>query len=472
VETTPSLKILSRERGAILQSLAAGVVPRIGLHHIQVGRKDETTALLEDLERIADGGAAVRFVIGRFGTGKSFFLNLVKTLALEKKFVVMQADLTPARRLSASAGQAAALYTELIHSMAVRSKPEGGALPGVVERWIGEWVEESAWQGENTDATRAAREIREKLKPLLSRVGGYSFADVLGKYLEGYLAGDGALQEAALRWFFGEYATRTEAREALGVRTIVTDRDLCDYLKLWGAFVVLAGYSGLLVNLDEMGVLSHRLNNAASRNANYEILLQILNDCLQGNVSGIGFIFAGTDAFLDDPRRGLMSYGALAGRLAANPYAKAKAGEKTSLKEASLKETSLKEVRLKEVRLKEVRLKDFFGPVIRLESLSPEDLYLLLHNIRNVFALGDPEKYLVPDEAIHAFIQRCAQTLGASFYQTPRDASKAFVGFLSLLEQNPGVDWRALLGDVPIEPSLAAEANGQGDDELARFTLA
>ncbi|MDR2180264.1 MAG: ATP-binding protein [Synergistaceae bacterium] len=454
----PPIKILPRERGAILQSLAAGVVPRIGLHHIQVGRKDETTALLRDLERVEDGGAAVRFVIGPFGTGKSFFLNLTRTLALEKKFVVMQADLTPARRLSASAGQAAALYTELTRSMAVRSKPEGGALPGVLERWLGE----SVWQGEKTSyAAQAPQKIREKLKPLLDRVGGYVFADVLCRYLEGYLSGADELQEAALRWFCGEYATRTEAREALGVRSIVTDRDLYDYLKLWGAFVRLAGYEGLLVCLDEMGVLSHRLNNAPARNANYEVLLQILNDCLQGNVSGIGFVFAGTDAFLDDPRRGLMSYGALAGRLAANPYGQmgAKAG-----------------------------LKDFLGPVIRLKNLSPEDLYLLLHNIRSVFALGDPAKYLVPDEALHAFIQRCAQTLGASFYQTPRDASKAFVGFLSLLEQNPGVGWRSLLGNVPIEPSLDLSLDpsldpsdnpsfpsdgdpGGQDDELTRFIL-
>ena len=432
------LKILSRERGAILQSLAAGVVPRICLHHIQVGRKSEISALLGDLERIADGCAAVRFVVGRFGTGKSFFLNLTKMAALEKKFVVMQADITPTRRIASSSGQARALYTELTRNMAVRAKPEGGALAGVIERWIGTLLHETSEHG------AAARIIREKLKPLSDRVGGYDFADVLGKYFEGYQTGDDALQEAALRWLQGEYATRTEARAALGVRSIVTDRALYDYLKLWGTFVRLAGYAGLLVELDEMGVLSHRLNNALSRNANYEALLQILNDCLQGNVSGIGFIFAGTDAFLDDSRRGLMSYGALAGRLAANPYAQA--GAKSGLK-------------------------DFSGPVIRLETLSPEDLYLLLHNIRNVFASGDPEKYLVPDEAVYTFIQRCAQTLGAAFYQTPRDASKAFTGFLFVLEQNPGADWRSLLGDVPIGRAEEAEGSSAGDDELVGFTL-
>lgn len=446
------IPIKPREREAIIRSLTAGVVPRIGLHHIQVGRKDEINALLADLARVEDGGAAVRFVIGRFGTGKSFFLNLAKTVALEKKFVVMQADLAPTRRLYASSGQARALYTELAHNMAVRTKPEGGALPGVIERWIAAFVEEFERDGNEKADVFAA--IRERLKPLQNLVSGYDFAAVLGKYLEGYRAGDDVLTASALRWLCGEYATRTEARADLGVRSIISDRDLYDYLKLWGAFVRLAGYSGLLVELDEMGVLSHRLANAGARNANYEVLLQILNDCLQGNVEGIGFIFAGTDAFFDDRRRGLMSYGALAGRLGTNPYAGS-------------------------------GLKDFSGPVIRLETLSPEELWLLLQNIRNVFASGDPAKYLIPDEGIRAFIRRCAETLGATFYQTPRDASKAFAGLLAVLEQNPGADWRVLLDGAPIEtgnadpesapPPIGAqfptEESAPEDDELVGFVL-
>lgn len=437
--------IKPREREAIVRSLMAGVVPRIGLHHIQVGRKDEVEALLADLARMEEGGAAVRFVIGRFGTGKSFFLNLAKTVALEKKFVVMQADLSPTRRLYASSGQARALYTELTRNMAVRTKPEGGALPGVIERWIAAFVEEF----ERTGGGDVFRAIRERLEPLQNLVSGYDFAAVLGKYLEGYRAGDDALMASALRWLCGEYATRTEARADLGVRSIVDDRDVYDYLKLWGAFVRLAGYSGLLVELDEMGVLSHRLANAGARNANYEVLLQILNDCLQGNVEGIGFVFAGTDAFFDDRRRGLMSYGALAGRLGTNPYARD-------------------------------GLKDLSGPVIRLENLSPEELWLLLQNIRNVFASGDPEKVLIPDEGIRAFIRRCAETLGSTFYQTPRDASKAFAGLLAVLEQNPGADWRSLLEGVPLEkgevdPECAVlpqeEQQASGDDELVGFVL-
>ncbi|OPZ86983.1 MAG: hypothetical protein BWY76_00694 [bacterium ADurb.Bin429] len=435
-----------RERDAILQSLRAGVVPRIGLQHIQVGRKEEVAAILRDLDRVAAGGATIRFIIGRFGAGKSFFLNLARMVALEKKFVVVQADITPDRRLHASGGQARSLYTELMHNMSAGAKRDGGALPGLVERWVSD-VEFSIRQTDG-DLQHA---IYERLKPLQDLVSGYDFATVICKYVEGFQQGNDALMQAALRWLRAEYTTKTEARQDLGVRSIIDDQDIYDYLKLMAAFTQLAGYAGLLVNLDEMGVLSHRLNNTPARNANYEMILRIVNDCLQGSVAGLGVVFAGTDAFLDDRRRGLASYEALATRLADNTFAVG-------------------------------GLRDYSGPVIRLQNLMVEDLYVLLHNIRHVFASGDKSRYLVPDAALKGFIQHCACTLGAEFYQTPRDAVKGFVGLLSVLEQNPGTDWQLLLNGITLERSVdpdslpmfdeesPATVSG-GQDELATFRL-
>ncbi len=404
--------IKSRERRAILQSLRAGVVPRVGLRHIQVGRKDEVAAVLTDLEEIRNDSAAVRFVIGRFGSGKSFFLNLMRIIALEKKFVVVQADITPDRRLHASAGQAQGLYAELMRNAATRSKPEGSALPGIVERWVAD-VDYAVRSQGGTDS-EVAREIHKRLKPLQDYVNGYDFAAVISKYYEGFQTHNDVLMESALRWLRGEFNTKTEARQALDVRSIIGDKEVYDYLKLFAAFVRMAGFSGLLVSLDEMGVLSHRLNSSQARNANYEMILRIVNDCLQGQVSGLGFIFAGTNEFLEDRRRGLASYEALATRLAENAF-------------------SVEGVR------------DHSGPVIRLNNLSAEDLYVLLRNIRTVQASGDETKHLLPDEALMAFLQHCAETLGAEFYQTPRDAVKSFVGLLSVLEQNSDKHWRDLL---------------------------
>ncbi|MDD4255435.1 MAG: ATP-binding protein [Methanofollis sp.] len=435
------VQIKSRERNAIIQSLQAGVVPRIGLQHIQVGRKDEINAIITDLDRITDEGATIRFVIGRYGSGKSFFLNLSRLVALEKQFVVVQADITPDRRLHATGGQARALYTELIHSMATRAKPEGSALASVIERWVSDLDYRLKQEGKG-DA-EVVHAIHQELLPLQDLVSGYDFASVIGRYYEGFQRGDEILMSSALRWLSGEYETKTEARNDLGVRTVVRDQNIYDYLKLWAAFVRMAGYAGLIVNLDEMGVLSHRLNSTQARNANYEMILRIVNDCLQGSVSGIGFIFAGTDEFFADPRRGIASYEALASRLNENEFAVN-------------------------------GLKDNSGPVIRLDNLTPEDLFVLFHNIRNVFARGDPSVYLIPDEGITQFMGHCSGVLGAEFYQTPREAVKKFVGLLSVLEQNPGTRWEDLLsgpstmpsGDTPESERVLGD-----DDDLVTFRL-
>jgi DNA-binding phage protein len=442
-----SSAIKPRERDAILQSLRAGVVPRIGLRHLQVGRKDEVAAVLDDLGRIERGGAAVRFIIGRFGAGKSFFLNLARMVALERKFVVAQADITTDRRLHGSGGQARSLYAELMQNLTTRAKPEGGAMATIVERWVSDVDHEiRSAGGQDSDVVKA---IGDRLKPLQDLVSGYDFALVIAKYTEGFQSHNEAMMGSALRWLRAEYHTKTEARQELGVRAIIDDGQFYDYLKLFASFVRLAGFAGLLVNIDEMGVLSHRLNHPQARNGNYESILQIVNDCLQGNVAGIGFLFGGTDTFLEDRRRGMASYEALATRLAENAFARG-------------------------------GLKDFSGPVIRLTNLSPEDLFVLLHNIRSVFALGEPARYLVDEEGIQAFMNHCATTLGAEFFLTPRDAVKAFVGLLSVIEQNPGVTWQALLTQTTVEKTTDPEAGEPGPDselppngssDLASFQL-
>ncbi len=406
--------IKRRERDAVLQSLHAGLVPRLGLHLIQVGRKDEVSAILNDLERIEQGGAAFRIVMGRFGSGKSFFLNLVRTLALQKRMVVVQADISMERRIHASGGQARALFSELMKNLATKAKPDGGAWRNLCEGWISGIQSQVKSAGGNDEEVK--RRIFQDLRDLQDSVGGFEFAEVLSKYYDGHISGNDALQGAALRWLRGEYTTKTDARAELGVRRIIDDENFYDSLKLLAAFCVKAGYTGLLVNLDEMVVLSHRLPSSRARQTNYEALLTMLNDCLQGTVKSLGFLLAGTDEFLEDKRRGLYSYEALRSRLVENRFA----GQ---------------------------GVKDFSGPVLRLQNLSPEDLFVLLRNIRHVHAFGDESKYIVPDQALVGVLKRASETLGADFYKTPRDIVRSFVGLLSVLEQNPGRDWQSFVGD-------------------------
>jgi len=428
--------IRPRERDAVLQSLHAGVVPRIGQHLIQVGRAQELRSLITDIDRIADGGSTFRLVIGEYGAGKTFFLNLVRSIALEKKLVTMHADLNPDRRLHASGGQARSLYAELTRNTATRTKPEGGALAGILEKFIAQANEEAGLLGSTTE-----RVVRRQTEQLAEMVNGYDFADVVLAYWKGFEEGNDQLKADAVRWMRGEFTTRTDARAALGIRSIVDDASVYDQLKLLARFVRLAGYSGLLVCLDEM-VNLYKLANTQARTANYEQILRILNDSLQGSAVGLGFVFGGTPDFLLDTRRGLYSYTALQSRLAQNSFARD-------------------------------GLADFSGPVIRLAALTPEDFYVLLEKLRNVFAYGDPDKYLLPDEAIPAFMQHCSQRLGNSYFRTPRTTITSFIDLLTILQENPQVRWEDLIQKIDVAPDHGGDSDKLvGDeDELASFKL-
>jgi len=276
--TGAQVTIRPRDRETIIQALSAGVVPRIGLQHIQVGRAQELKAALRDIELIADKGSAFRLLIGEYGAGKTFLLHLIRTMALEKRLVTIQADLAPDRRLYASGGEARSLYQEAVRNLSTRAKPEGGALQSLIERFIADAVKLAKDNGQPPEAV-----IEARLSSLHDHVGGYDYAIVLAAYWRGHNEGNEQLKSDALRWLRGEFTTKTEARKAVNVRTIVEDETVYDHFKLLGAFVQLAGYAGLLVVLDEM-VNLYKLQHAASRNQNYEQILRILNDVLQSNV--------------------------------------------------------------------------------------------------------------------------------------------------------------------------------------------
>lgn len=439
-------RIRQRDRDSILQSLRAGVVPRVGLQHVAVGRPNEVSSLLQDIARISDGGSGSRFVIGEYGSGKTFFLHLIRSVALQKNLITAHADLAPDRRLQATGGQARGLFAELMRNVATKAQPDGGAMSAVVEKFVSTALTEARQHNLNPESV-----IREKLANLSELVGGYDFAEVIAAYWRGHDTGNEQLRSDAVRWLRGEFNTKTDARAALGVRSIVDDSQIYDQLKLMGRLAKLAGFGGLLVCFDEM-VNLYKLSSSAARSANYEQILRILNDSLQGSAGHLGFLFGGTPDFLLDPRRGLYSYPALQSRLAENTFAGS-------------------------------GLVDFSGPVLRLANLSQEEFFQLLHNLRRVQAGGDPTKYLLPDDALVAFMQHCSATIGDAYFRTPRTTIKAFLDLLAVLDQNPGTDWRQLLDEVTVEedtdPALRlvddlsddASTGADGDDDLSTLRI-
>ena len=435
--TTRRTRIRAREKDSIIQSLKAGVTPRVGIQHIQVGRVNEIDAIYKDIDRIAQGGSAFRLIIGEYGSGKTFFLNLVRSIALEKQLVSVNADLSPDRRIHASAGQARNLYSGLMRNMATRNKPQGNALTAIVERFVNLARQEAEKAGVSVSSV-----INDRLSLLAEHVGGYDFAKVIEAYWKGHENDDDDLKSDAIRWLRAEFSTKTDARKALGVRAIISDTSFYSNLKIMSLLVRQAGYHGLLVCLDEM-VNLYKLSNTRARLSNYEQILSILNDCLQGTAQHMGFLLGGTPEFLLDTRRGLYSYEALQSRLAENSFAQ-RAG-----------------------------VVDYSSPTLRLANLTPEEVYILLQNIRRVFASGDETQYLVPDEALEAFLRHCSNTIGDAYFRTPRHTIKAFTDMLSVLEQNKDMEWNDLIGSVAIpedKPSDMPET-GNSTDNLANFTL-
>jgi hypothetical protein len=397
-------------RDTVIQSLTAGLTPRLGLEYIFIGRNIETQTLCADLQRVKNNGSAFRFIQGSVGCGKSTLKEMIKRFAVRDNLVVVEADITVNHRLHGSDGQARALYTELMKNLHESGQTEGGGLRAMVECWINTQLREA---GEKADDTAGMRkQISEQLRKLDVYPGGFEFAQAIVKFYDGFVVNDLNLQDNALRWLQGEYATKTEAKQDLGLRRIIGDGDLFNTLKMFAAFCRILGYSGLYVMLDEFGVLTHRLPNSRSRQGSFDVILNMINECATGGACGLGFFIAGVPESVIDQDRGLYSVPALRSRL--QQQAVGQYTDRTAL-------------------------------VIRIERLAPEEVVMLLEKIRYVHAMGDESCYIVSDDGIRQFLETANQRLGQKFLENPRVIVKAFVGLLNILEQNPSESWSNLM---------------------------
>ncbi len=412
--------IKSKERTAILDSLKAGVVPRIGLQHIQVGRSKEITELIRDFNEIKEGASKIRFIIGEFGSGKSFFLTLAMSVSHEYNFISTKIDVTTEKVLYSRENKAQSLYTEIIKNLSTKIRPDGGALKIIIETWIEKKI------GINKEVP--ADKIESELSYIKNFVSGYDFSSIVTKYYEGFITGDDRLMNNCIRWLSGEYQTKTDALHDLGVRSIITDENYYDYIKLLSQFIKDAGYTGLQICIDELAVLA-RLNSQ-TRTRNYETILKIYNDCLQGQLSGIYYLFGGTPEFLRHPTKGLYSYGALKTRLSDNPFA-------------------------------DSECRDLSGPIIELNNLTQEELFAVFCNIRNVFSYYDNSKFLIDDSGITEFMKWIFNRLGAESFLSPREAIKNYVNLLSQIENYPQKTWRDFLSLS--EPSNNSNQSSDSD---------
>ena len=437
------MKIPKRIAQTLISSLKGGVVPRVGLPYITVGRKREIDALLHDVDMIADGGASFRFIVGRYGSGKSFLLQTIRNYVMAKNFVVVDADLSPERRLQGTHGQGLATYKELIRNMSTKTKPEGGALPLILDRWISQ-AQQSVLEenGLTLQDPRLAGLVEKKIAALVfslnELVHGFDFARLLTLYYEAYINGDDPLKAKVIKWFRGEYGTKTEARQELGVNIIITDDDWYEYLKLFAFFLKQAGYAGLLILIDEL-VNIYKIPNAITRQYNYEKILTMYNDAMQGKARYLGMILCGTPQCMEDPRRGVYSYEALRSRLAEGHFS----GE----------------------------YQDLLSPVIRLQPLSYEELLILTEKLADIHATLYEYPQILTQQDMVEFIQIEFGRIGADTHITPREVIRDFIEVLDIIYQNPQLSVRELLGSDSFSYAQNAVKEEETGDEFAEFTL-
>ena len=417
------IKIKPRERDSIITSLRAGVVPRIGLHHIQVGRLHEIKAVISDFEKIKNSGSTIRFIVGDFGSGKTFFLTLSKVLAHKTNIVSTNSDITLEKTLYSRDGKAKATFSELIKSLSIKQKPDGGALKYIIEKWLSDFME--------LDVKERKSQLKKILSPLKDYVAGYDFIEVLDNYIEAYNKGNDDLLDSCLKWLRGEFKNITSVKQELpNIKTFINDNNYYDYLKLYSAFFRIIGYDGFVICLDELATLTRQKSDI--RKKNYETILKIINDSLQGMNKGLMFVFGGTPDFVFCERKGLYSYGALKTRLAKNTF-------------------------------KNDKFKDYSGPLIELDKLTPEEYFQLFKNIRMVFANGIKSNFLITDNDIQLFVKNMYNQLGSKEHMTTRDAIKHFIQILSVIEQNPGVTFKEVTNFSSSEKKPESRGNGNID---------
>ncbi|MBE9038204.1 ATP-binding protein [aff. Roholtiella sp. LEGE 12411] len=439
------LKISKKISTALINSLGAGVVPRVGVEHIAVGREKELKSLLQNLDDITEGIASFRFIIGNYGSGKSFMLQMVRNRAMEQGFVVADADLSSERRLAGTNNEGVATYRELMSRLATKTRPDGGALVSILEGWINkiqqEVVKETGMRpSDNGFDDKVEAKIREVVQYIEDLVHGFDFGSVIIAYWRGYRLDDDELKNAAMRWFRGEFSTKTEAKAALGVRVIIDDDSWYDYIKLFAKFVAEIGYKGLLVLLDE-AVHIYQISTTVTREKNYNRLLVMFNDTMQCKAEHLGIVIGGTTRFLEDPKRGLFADQAWRRRT--------------------------KESRF----VTQAGIQEYLGPVIRLNPLSEAEILTLLQRLTEIHAVNFGYDEALKNPELKEFVQEIVNRLGAEALLTPGEIVRDFMSLLNILHQNPGISFGELIHGSKFKPTAAGKDVDVDEDNAAEFSL-
>lgn len=441
-----NLKVPKRISTAILNSMTAGVVPRVGLEYVTVGRKNEIQSILSDLSNIEEGASVFRFIAGRYGSGKSFLLQVIRNYAMDRNFIVTDVDLAPEKRLTGTAKQGLATYRELMQRLSSKSRPDGGALEAILQKWINGIKTDIINEGISPTDSKLDGIVEAKIYKSISKLEnyahGFDIAAVLAEYYKAYVSGNDEKKQAAIKWLRGEFSTKTEAKAILPISEIISDDNWYEYIKLLASFSAQVGYKGFIIFLDE-GINLYKIQNKQSRENNYEKLLYMFNDAMQGKAENLAIYMGGTPEFIEDKRRGLFSYEALRSRLVENRFTKD-------------------------------GYTDFNGPILRLKQLAPEEVFVLLERLTQIHELHYKYTSNISEQQILSFLQEANNKLGSDEFLTPREVTRDYLGLLNILLQDDTATFDTIVGNKNFHVKGALEHDNEDqdvEDEYKEFTV-
>ncbi|MBU5427676.1 ATP-binding protein [Tissierella pigra] len=436
-------RVNPKEADNIIKALEGGVVPRRGIQHLLVGRNEEVQEIISILESITQGGSDIRFWIGDFGSGKSFMLRTIESIAVQKNFVVSTVDLTPTRRFYSSDGKAKSLYNEIINNIVIQTSQDGNAINTIIEEWINRIITNIS-ERDNIPINQLLMIENKKIveneilniTSCFKSVGlSYELGQAISKYYEGIAEDNKVLKLKALRWIRGDIDTRTESKRELGIERIINDDNWYDAIKNLAELFSDIGYSGFVVNFDE-AVNLYKLPMAQTRERNYEKILNIFNECKSNTARGLFINFGATRKTIFDEHRGMSSYGALKGRLGSD-------GNLNS------------------------RLINTNKTALLLKPLTVEEIYTLLDNLNSIYNIHYRKNISMTTENIQIYMEEQLNRPGAAEFLTPRAVIKDYLEVLDLIRQNPDEEIESIVyGKFGKEPMPVTKDEANKDDDI------
>lgn len=438
-------RINPKEADNIIKALEAGVVPRRGIQHLLVGRHKEVEEVILILDNIKQGESDIRFWVGDFGSGKSFMMRTIESLAVQKNFAVSTIDLTPTRRFYASDGKAQSLYNEIVDNIIIQTSQDGNAIKTIIEEWINSIITSVSERDKIPASQLLVKEnkgiIEKEILNITSSfksVGlSYELGQAISKYYEGLMEDNQVLKLKALRWIRGDISTKTESKNELGIKRIINDDNWYEAIKNLAELFSDIGYSGFVINFDE-AVNLYKLPMSQTRERNYEKILNIFNECKSNTARGLFVNFGATRKTIFDERRGMSSYGALKGRL----------GNESSL---------------------DSKLINTNKTVLPLKPLTTEEIYTLLENLKNIYNIHYRLDIDMTMENIKLYMEEQLNRPGALEFLTPRAVIKDFLEILDMIRQNPDVETETIIYEkfgkelIPVSKDLS---NTEDDIEV------